>query len=229
MKEGLLDKIRGAGYWRINMRPLRPEQKRRSFDDYEILVKQSRVSLRGWDYPHISRNPDNGGLERFGDYVEAWCDWQHHSEFWRMYKSSQFLYYKNMWEDTAESQDRDRPKGKLLSVFNTIYQVSEILEFSKRLYEAGLYESGVKLILSLENSQARQLWFSKPERGAFFDEKRLNIERLLIERSITKVELSQYSNKVATEVIIEIFDNFGWNPDKHQIEVEQQNFYSKNW
>jgi len=100
MKDKLIERIRAVGHWRINLRPLRPLDERLSFRQCQEVVEQNRVSIRGWDYPHISyRQDEQGALERGDQFVESWCDWNEQLEFWRMYRSGQFLSYNALSED----------------------------------------------------------------------------------------------------------------------------------
>lgn len=61
MKEGLLERIQAGGHWRVNARPLQPIAERLSLGDCLRVVEAARVSIRGWDYPHISHRQDEQG------------------------------------------------------------------------------------------------------------------------------------------------------------------------
>jgi hypothetical protein len=226
MQEGIEDKIRRIGHWRVNLRPLKLPAEKLSMDECHGRVNSARVSLRGWDYPHIQRNQENGGFANVGEYAENWCDWYHHIEFWRMYRSSQFLHYRALWED-LENEEPRRVDGPILSVLGAIYTVTEIIEFASRLYQEGLYLHGVNLQITLHKTQNRQLWFSEGRRVPFSVEKRTQAKQLDIEREISQDALDKGPMDQSADILLELFDHFGWNPDLSLIHSEQEKFYKR--
>jgi hypothetical protein len=120
MKEGLLEHIRQFGHWRINFKPMRELAQPLSLGRCRELVQQAKVSIRGWDFPHTShRNDEEGGSGNFGTYVENWTQWSGFLEFWRMYKSSQFLSYIALREDTRPDE-HGNPVVPILNIVGTI-------------------------------------------------------------------------------------------------------------
>ena len=88
MKAGLLDKIQSFGHWRVNLRPITPLDPQLTFQQCLELVRDNAVSIRGWDFPHVSnRQDDEGGWSRGDGFHENWCNWYGFYEFWHMYKS----------------------------------------------------------------------------------------------------------------------------------------------
>jgi hypothetical protein len=77
-------------HWRVTIRPAdySPEliQTLRSCFD---VVEKCKVSLRGWDYPHLSRRPNERGQGE--NWVASWSTFMGHVEYWRLYQSGQFL------------------------------------------------------------------------------------------------------------------------------------------
>lgn len=225
MQEGLLEKITAMGYWRVNIRPLQLIDPLLSLQECSEKVTKASVSLRGWDYPHIQRNNEHGGTANVGTYVENWCDWYVHSEFWRMYRSGQFLHYKALWEDMPH--DDQRPQGTLLSVVGAVYTITEIVEFLKRLYHGGLYKEGVLLSITLGNSAGRHLWINDVNRLPFLDAKRTEAQELLITRELTVDELEQDPKLIALAILLELFDHFGWAPEPSLIQNDQESLYKR--
>lgn len=231
MQEGLEARIRELGHWRFNIRPLQPPAEKLTLERCAEVVERSRVSLRGWDYPHISRNDGrgHGGNANVGEYVENWCNWFVHLEFWRMYRSSQFIHYTALTEDVSDDGPR-RPAGPALSILGAIYTVTEMIEFMSRLRQSGLYEEGVFLSITLGNTSERQLWISELNRMPFFDEKKTAAASIVIERSLSAEKL-QESPPIdqSLGLLMELFDHFGWNPDPSVIRSDQERFYKKQW
>src|SRR5207244_8721568 len=133
--------------WRVNFRPA-------DYDPLNIaslgeaweLVKRTKVSLRGWDYPHISRDQRANGR----NWVSSWSNFMGHIEYWRLYQSAQFLHLFVVREAADESWRREllaRASNShiegALDILNFVYTVSEVVEFGSRLAESGAYKGSV--------------------------------------------------------------------------------------
>ncbi len=224
MKDGLLDTIQSVGHWRVNFRPMSPLDPQLNFLKCFELVRDNAVSIRGWDYPHLSHRQDNeGGSSRGGDFYENWCDWWGFHEFWRMYKSGQFLSYNALREDTKEE---GRPGT--LSIINAIYTMTEFLEFAHRLHRAGPYDDGVGITIELRNTANRILEVG-PSRIPFFDRKQTSAEAISLERRLSATQIGNDHQAVAIELLLELFDYFGWNPTREQIIADQAKFYRREF
>jgi hypothetical protein len=228
VKEGLAETIRAAGHWRINIRPLQPIEPTLTMNECHERVAKANVSLRGWDYPHIQRNPEHGGAANAGDYAENWCEWGHHVEFWRMYRSAQFLHYRTLWEDLSD-EGQNRPDGRALSVLGAIYTVTEVAEFLSRLHNGGLYETGAWLSVTLGNAADRKLWISESNRMPFYDDKSTAAAQIVVERTLTSADLQGQAGAISLSILAELFDHFGWNPDTSLIQGDQERFYKRQW
>src|SRR5438477_12026082 len=78
-------------HWRVNMRPLPFEPERiPSLSAGFELIQSTKLSLRGWDYPHLSHKPHQRGTGK--SWIAAWSDFMNHVEYWRFYQSGQFLH-----------------------------------------------------------------------------------------------------------------------------------------
>lgn len=223
--EGLLEKIKSVGFVRVVIRPtVLPESL--TIKTAREVVKNASVSLRGWDYPHIaSRNDAHGGYEHHAEYAQEWCDWYHHVEFWRMYKSGQFLHYKALREDL--SKDGNVPEGRVLAVGSFIYMITEITEFAHRLRAAGLYKEGATIQISLSNARGRRLWVEDPNRMDFVYPMVTSSESIAVERSIrTSGLLLGDPKEISLPIIAEFLDAFGWTPPPDLISSQQNELYS---
>ncbi len=228
MKEGLLERIRAVGHWRVNIRPHPPLPERLTLQRCLEEVERARVSIRGWDYPHVSRRQDDhGGAERVGEYFENWCDWQSQVEFWRMYRSAQFLSYNALNEDLDGSY-HNPPPGSFLDIRDAIYSVTEFCEFARRLHANGVHENGSELKISLSNTEGRQLWVG-PGRIPFFDPMRTNASTILIERLVWPEDWTAGAIDIALSILLELFDHFGWNPAASQIKGDQEKFMRREF
>lgn len=224
MKAGLLEKIQGFGYWRVNFRPATPPDPQISFQQCLELVRDNAVSIRGWDYPHLShRQDEEGGWSRGDGFHEAWCDWWGFYEFWRMYKSGQFLSYNALREDT---KDEGRPGT--LSILSTIYTISEFVEFAHRLHRAGPYRDGVDIMIELRNTKNRTLEVG-PTRLPFFDRKESSAAAISLQRTLSAAQIENDHQVIAIDLLVELFDYFGWNPTREQLMADQAKFYRREF
>ncbi len=228
MKAGLLEKIRSRGYWRVNFRPLAPVDEPILLTACRRAVEQSSVSIRGWDYPHISRkNDDEGGYTNSNEFVENWTDWYGFEEFWRLYQSTQFISFNSLREDTRPDE-HGNPKVPILNTVGTLYAVTEFFEFAARLWSHGLYQSGVEVIITLGNAQGRILQAGHG-RVPFWDRLTTSAEKIEVRKSLDPSKLSGGQKGFAIRSCVEIFDKFGWSPDPSQLEADQERFYRRDW
>jgi hypothetical protein len=151
-------------HWRVNFRPddyneeLIPTLKK----CYEIIEK-NKLSLRGWDYPHLSNFNTERGTGN--SWVASWYDFMHHLEYWRLYQSGQFLHLFSVgeatrveWREQLRSQmgnfalqdiDWEKVPG-FISILNFIYRMTEIFEFASRLCQAEVYKGLITIDIKLK-------------------------------------------------------------------------------
>lgn len=231
MKEGLLDQIRSHGHWRINIRPPAPPPERLTLKACEEAVSKSAVAVRGWNFPHVSRRSDDqGGFERTTDYVENWTDWSGMIEFWRMYRSSQFIAYVVLREDTRTGfrESLWHSSEHAISFIGVIYSVTEFFEFAHRLHRYGLYPDGASINVALIDPHRRAL-VAPRGRIPLSEDYVSNAEQLHFPTKMDAIQLSENHRELAVEVCLELFACFGWHPDASQIAAEQERFYSRRF
>lgn len=228
MKEGLIEKIQSRGYWRVNFQPLIAKERLR-LNECKEIVEKSSLDRRGWDYPHIPRRYDeSSNIEPCENYYQAWEDWASFKEFWRMYQSGQFLYYRGLREDwfdeddwRAELAERIKPGTSLALVASVIYEVTEMFEFLSRLHSAGLYEEGVRVNLTLANIKGRALWIEDPMRIPFHAPRITGAEKFEFSSEFTADDIRDNAKQLANQVILQVFARFGWHPTAEQVEKDQ--------
>jgi hypothetical protein len=151
-------------HWRVNMRPLPYEPERiPSLGAGFELIQSTKLSLRGWDYPHLSHKPHQRATGN--RWIAAWSDFMSHVEYWRFYQSGQFLYlaavreavepqWRAQLRHAAESHGSyvdmnwDTVPG-YFSLLNFLYTVTEIIEFAARLAQRGVYPGEIALAIEL--------------------------------------------------------------------------------
>lgn len=162
MTPPIVEKIRTRGHWRVNFRPLSPPKKELSLLECRDVVDKNCVSLRGWNYPHVSNKPD--ALHARTNSFEGSVDWHEHIEYWRMYQSSQFLHYVALdddWTDVSHWRKDALPAGQFLeAVGGLFHEVAEVFAFLTRLARDGLYATGASVSIDLIGMEGRRLYLA---------------------------------------------------------------------
>lgn len=235
MKNPVLDKIKERGYWRINFEPLVYNNQKLKLGECRDVVEKNYVQLRGWDYPHFPRRVgDDAGLDSGDKFYEGWISWWNHIEFWRMYQSGQFLHYLALRDDWSELdgwgivQNRNIKAGETLNVVGeVIYELTEIFEFLSRLAKAGIYDEGVRISISLNNTRGRKLVMLDSGRH-LSGEYKTAAESINLEKQYTKEELLTKPQELAAEIIVHVLERFGWhNPSGEVIKHDQENLLNR--
>lgn len=236
MKKDLINKIKLRGYWRINFQPLTDFQKFKTLAECKDIVEKNSVELRGWDYPHFPRRMDeNDGLAPGNDYYEAWVDWWNHKEFWRMYQSGQFIHYLALREDWFEEDEwrnnlteEIKPGTSLGIIGSTVYQMTEIYEFLSRLVNAGIYDEGVSVSISLNNTRGRELWIEDKMRAPLFNRYKTVAEKIEFVKEYSKDQIITSPKDLGLDAAIYIFERFGWHtPPIETIKKDQENLLNR--
>jgi hypothetical protein len=228
MNEAVILRVKKLGHWRVNLRPLAAPSKKLTLPECQEAVEQSAVSIRGWDFPHIARaNSPTGGIERTADYVGTWTDWSGMIEFWRMYRSSQFLSYVALREDTRP-EGHDSPDEPVLNFLSALYSITEFFEFANRLGSHGLLPDGVRVSISLLNSKGRRLVAGRG-RIPLFEDYRMSDDAAVLLEELDRNALLEKHREAAVRASLELFNIFGWNPAASQLAAEQQNFYDRKF
>jgi len=170
---GLHDRIEKAPHWRVTIRPEVFEEERiSSLRECWSLTEASRVSLRGWDYPHVDYQNRKSGT----DWIESWTEFDRHRELWRFYQSGQFVHLFVFVEDETRKHAEERAKAEIrtmppnfspsgyLDVISTLWTITEIFEFAARLAQKGILDPAAFIEVQLVGIRNRVLFMSDPGR-----------------------------------------------------------------
>ena len=224
--EEVLNKIKAKGYWKVEIRPTKFENRRiPTFGEVQQLVQSCIVYWRGWDYPHWNQDT----VQNMEDWVESWEDWEHEMEYWRFYRSGKFIHLFDVHEDHMDMEKilpihhPPRPKhAGYLGFVMTTYQVTEILEFSARLANKDILRPSVFISIGLYNMKDHELISLNASRGLHGSFVYNTDDPIIIEREIPQQELVAKPDGFALDFIIEIFERFNWNNPPRQILAEDQ-------
>lgn len=235
MKTGFqktFDVLRERGYWRINFRPLEVNPHLIStIKECKEVASENSVQFRGWDYPHIPKEGGANGKVYAGEKsAEAWQNWAEFKEIWRLYQSGQFIHYFGLREDWFQEgafsgDHKDIPPGKYFGVIGATYTLTEIYAFLKNLTEAGLYESGVKVRISLHNMVGRQLKiFDSGRWGLSWEYKNEGSNDLVVvDETYSRDEVINDFKELALKNLENLFYRFNWDNQPVDTFVADQN------
>ncbi|WP_215115399.1 helix-turn-helix domain-containing protein [Exiguobacterium sp. s80] len=146
--------IQKAGYWKITIKPTHYKENRiNTLSECANRLYKNKLSLRGWDFPHIST------LENGNRFVQTSEKFMHYNEFFRFFKSGQFVYYKAMYEESMEDYYQSKVNGKGLEIISTLLLFTEIFEFASRMFAQEDMGSHITVNIEAFDIKDRQLFF----------------------------------------------------------------------
>jgi hypothetical protein len=221
----ILEKIKTRGYWEVSIRPTEHVEERiGSPGQCKEIVRNLRVSLRGWDYPHYDPKTDPiAGT----NYIEQSSEWSFFLEFWRYYQSGQFIHFFGIyedWQDQAREGARlNLPVTPALSILSALYTITEIYEFASRLAARELLGDQCKISITVHHTQNRQLVMLVPSRH-LFSSYICQIETIQRPPKVIPTrELIARSSELSFEHAIWVFQRFNWdNPPLGVLQEDQE-------
>jgi hypothetical protein len=196
-----------SGRWEVVAHPAAYRKSGTELQEMKTIVKNSQVELRGWPYPYI----DHSTANNFNSGYQSYTDCQDKREAFRFYDSGLFLWKGTMPEDLHNRKTSD---GKpTLDVMSTIFRITEILEFLKRLYEVFPHSDNLSITLRLTGCHGRVLAGAEVWTQLYRNESSEDtIERYDI---VQEAELAARSGEMARAMARHIFAVFNWNvPDR---------------
>jgi hypothetical protein len=159
----IADNIKSSPHCRFNLKPIDYQANRiEKFSDLENIINSKVVRFRGWDFPHTNRER----IIKENQNIGSADDWRR-KELWKFYQSGQFIYLFQFHEDfyTAEAKSmayrwikKYDPSFKENGYFDYeafIAMITEIIEFSNRIYRDSNFQSPIEMSISLININGR--------------------------------------------------------------------------
>ncbi|MDU2240642.1 MULTISPECIES: hypothetical protein [unclassified Paenibacillus] len=211
-QQDIIEKIKTKGYTRVILRPSTHEnEKIKSLTECRSIIEQCKVSMRGWDFPHIDR--DLHGNDQ--SFVFSGTDWSRYKELWRFYQSGQFVYLGGLYEDWENETvglfgPQDHSLGfKGYAIDGNLYRFTEILEFAARLVPKGVFDGLVNVEITLFDTADRRLFFY--ERGRHLvQEAKSMMSEIKFEKAYTEDEVLTRGHEIAVEIAQFFFERFNW-------------------
>jgi hypothetical protein len=224
--------VKSRGYWKVVIEPTKGISN--FFDhirDARKVVESNRIQLRGWDYPHVQTNAENGNIRTLADNVNSFVNWSHFKEVWAYFNSGQFLHllgFREDWFSESGWFTEQDPLSKLapnsiLDVVGATLTLTEILLFASNLSKYEKYNGQIILRISIHNLKGRQLQTISPRRfPLFFEYVADENDITLFDEIVSTSELDEKKLDIAKKVAVNLFKYFGtFDPPIHVIEEDQ--------
>lgn len=226
--EEAIKEIRKKGFWDITIRPtVFVKDRIKNRQEALNIIRDSVVELRGWDYPHL-RDRD-GDPHNIADGIEKYICLENHIEIWRLFLSGQFVHLLALREDwlTSPQQSRvafvqNQKVKNTLGVTGTLFTITEIFEFTKRLAVRGVLGEEVAISIVLNNIERRGLLVDSPGRLPFLSPKVCLATKWEYNKVFSVPDLVQNYKDLAFTAIIDLFELFNWSNPPVQVMKEDQ-------
>lgn len=226
-------------HWRVNFRPDEYEEELiPSLKQCFEIIEKNKLSLRGWDYPHLSNRDEE--RTQGNNWVASWSDFWNHREYWRLYQSGQFLHLFSVGEETQPEWRQEllsAMKGQLsyrddiewdqvpgfISILNFTYSMTEIFEFAARLCQAQIYRGVLNIGVSIRGIKGFVLaaGWERSWRNFYATAE----DELSRSWSFETDALVAESSEKALNAIHWFLERFGWlSPNLEVIRSDQENF-----
>jgi hypothetical protein len=228
-----LHKLKTRGYFIVDVYPNTINEERITpVIKCKEVLKDSAIQLRGWDYPHIPTvTLDHQNIYVAGSKVEAWIDWEQYKEVLQLHKSGHFLHLFGLFEDWFEEDSwnsgndiysKIKP-GTVLLIINMVYRITEVFVYLRNLVNTGLYDDGITVKLTLNNTKNRVLKVIEPSRAPLFMDYRCMQDSIEFpEKTYSKDEVLNNYLDIALENIVYLCNQFNWDAPPINVLKEDQ-------
>jgi len=226
-------------HWRVNFRPnvYRAEAVPSLSECFQI-VEKNKVTLRGWDYPHLSHRDTE--RTQGVNWVASWAAFMGHLEYWRFYQSTQFLHLFSVREATEErwrsrlqelaafhlshitDVDWEKVPG-FISMTNFLYNVTDIVEFATRLCQAQVYKGDLNI--SIQVSQIRGFVLTTDTNRMWDIYCSAGEDSIAKTWTINCESLVGDSPRYSLDIVVWFLERFGWlNPSRNVLSKDIDNY-----
>lgn len=229
-EEEILKKIKSRGFWRINIRPSTYNLFFSKSSECLTFVRKNIVDFTGWDYPHFAEvQSEIQAVENYSDFGMGWSDAGPHKEYWRLYRSGQFIHYMcigdDWWEDDFWKRDwlmNRTPMTHIGAVYDLLSPVTSIFEFCKKLAEQNILGREFNLSIQIIGLKNRKLWMQSDKlvlaRTGVCKENEFKEEKVF-----TSEEIILNTQELSLQTLSRIYDLFKWNVSLESLKVYQNN------
>ena len=174
-------------------------------------VSKAEILYRGWPFIYVDRNRDTRVVD---DGLQTEVTLTHirgheYFETWRLLRSGLFFHRAVMDEDAYPPLARE---GKVLGLETTVYHISEAIGSLWHLYAAlGVADTEfVTMTFTYDGVQGRDLRIVSPSRAGFIGKQTCFVPKITCERGLPLGDWRASEVDLATDVCVEIFQQFQW-------------------
>lgn len=200
------------GFWEITVAPA-TKKDRIQLVDMESLLSSSQVRHRGWPFPYLRPQDKKLYTKSFqsitiGEHVPKF-------EGFRLYENGLFYWKSSMWENFEDGYGKT-----VLSFANVNWEITEMMLFTKRLYEQILSpEETIHIRIRLGGCKDRIL-YDKRGWGSFGTRCAENI--IVIEDNFNCSQLKASWQELARKYMKKVYVLFDENLDEESM-IDSQN------
>ena len=224
-------KIDTVGNIKVIFEPAVYSENRILKKNLQDILEKSRVSLRGWSFPHIPNEDRDETVRPYSivNGIEFYTTWNQFIEIFRLYQSGQFLAKFALYEDTiGEAYGKQLKPGQYLDFLGLIYKITEIVLFIKNLIENTDIERG-KLVVEINKTRNREL-------NSIFSPSIIPLSPGCICRIEPVTAIGEFNREktmadcleIGRSILKSIFDDFNWQHYSDQmIKTHQENLVNR--
>jgi hypothetical protein len=223
----ILEEIRSRGHWDVRIRPAIFQPTRLPLSELRQVLIDARVNYRGWELPYVI-----AGVPEIGtDWISLETQQQNGLQSWRFFQSGQFAAALGFLDDWNEKLPYDRyaeeTKGKLLSILDVVFSLTEIFGLAGRLTTSDVYrdERSVVIDLTLHGLQKRQLYGRGIHQISSFSGYTTAAKEITYTVTLPKEEIIANPQELACKTAQYIFERFGWNPSDQLLATMQSELH----
>lgn len=208
----LTREIRSAGFWFVVIHPIPFVPDRvKPITELFPLISRLAVEIRGWDYPHVDRDPEpTPGVDSVGQELS----WDNHAESWKFYQSGQFVALTAFTYDRRDKSDlwpsdASWRRGALLGIGDALYRFVEIFELAARLSKSVAGDETMHISITVGGLQGRVLAVDSRNRWPLRHAPPATIPEFTLADDFGRLELAADSLTPAIAWAQELFRRFG--------------------
>jgi hypothetical protein len=225
--DGLVATIKAASHWEVEFWP---------GDDQQIAKlrvlreKVEKAAVRiNWPLPFYSdRVNETEGIKNGEGFIEGFTSQWYQFELWRLYTSGHFIFFRMLRADAGLLPPHSPEKGTFVSLLDSIIHfITEVVQFLNRLMSEGLYKSGVRLNMKLQNVDKRALFLDDPSRSPLYNNRIADSNVITVNRSLSSEELKDDPDGISRQLILEILESFNFKPPQDFITRFQEEYLQR--
>jgi len=190
-------------------------------------LRKSQITYRGWNFPHVQGNSENGASFVVKGGFASHTLWGRHAEAFCALRNGLFLWKSTLWED-SDWFPQYKPRTAL-SFVSFIYHTLEFILFGNSFYD--VVEPKIDLLLRVELSgcEGRRL-VSGEQSAHLFEDYICRIDR--IEDATVEFNLAESiadPRPLSGAIAKRVFEYFGFQIKDDVLRLWQDKFLSRRF